>query len=353
MALRIVLGMGLLGACATAQSVSAPGAATLGAKGAVVDTIDARNVHDETVGARFEIPPGPHTVEVSLPADPAAKSDEVKVIPVCFSAEAGHSYLTRPVFEENRWRPEIIDEDSGAIVLAKCTAPAEPEPATEPAPAAEGAPEPASPASPPVTVSTTPTSLPLPSVPAKPQATDLPGTGVDVGVGFFWGGESLVDVRFFSNPDRSLSAGRGVQISVGGLWTPLWVEEHVGFGVGAGLGWKYDSIEASNGSVALTRFPFHLSVHSLFLLDRHWFALVGGGLTRELAGHLSGNGFAQEANGDIESSWGLTAQGNLYHRFDRVAVGAGVRYSRLRDHFFGQRIDASSVGLVGSGQYGF
>ena len=78
---RILIAFCLLaGACATAQPVTQPTVATIGAKGAVVDTIDARNVHDETAGARFEIPPGLHTVEVSLPADPNAKTDDVKVI---------------------------------------------------------------------------------------------------------------------------------------------------------------------------------------------------------------------------------------------------------------------------------
>jgi hypothetical protein len=338
---RALVPVALLGACATAQPVPDPTVATIGGKGAVVDTIDARNVHDETAGARFEIPPGPHTIEVSLPAEPSSppKSEEVKVIPVCFSALAGHNYLTRPVFEQNRWRPEIVDEDSGAIVLAKCVAPLDPD-----AP-------PATVGSPPVETGAAPISLPVTSRPASPTA-NLPGTGLDVGLGFFVGGSSLYDVMFTNAPDRSLSAGRGVLISVGGRWTPLWIEDRVGFGVGAALGWKYDAISASNGAVSLTRFPLDLGAHGLFRLNARWFALAGGGLTRELGGHVSGDG-SLSADSDVDSHWGLAAQAGLYYRVERVAIGGGLRYSHLRGRFQGNEIDASSVGIMGSGQYGF
>jgi hypothetical protein len=301
-------------------------------------------VHDETAGARFEIPPGPHTIEVSLPADPSSppKSEEIApVIPVCFSALAGHSYLTHPVFEQNRWRPEIIDEDSGAIVLAKCVVAADP--GTPPAAAVASAA--AEPSAPPVT-------LPVASRPASPAA-DLPGTGVDVGVGFFVGGTKLYDIVFLNAPGRSLSAGRGVLISLGGRWTPLWIEDSVGFGVGAALGWKYNSISADNGSVSLTRFPLDLSVHGLFRLNTRWFVLAGGGLTRELGGHVSGDGFASAADSDLDSNWGLAAQAGLHYRVERVALGGSLRYSHLRGRFMGTKIDASSVGIVASGQYGF
>src|SRR5437762_418493 len=103
----LVLAVALLAAgCATSGPVPDATVAVIESNATVVDTIDERNVRDDGPGAasaRFEIPPGRHTVEVSLQADrPASESTNARTIAVCFGALAGHSYLTRPVFEQQR-----------------------------------------------------------------------------------------------------------------------------------------------------------------------------------------------------------------------------------------------------------
>jgi hypothetical protein len=363
----LVLAIALLTAgCATSGAVPDATVAVIESSATIVDTIDERNVRDDGPGAanaRFEIPPGRHTVEVSLQADrPASEGTNAKTIAVCFGALAGHSYLTRPVFEQQRWRPEIVDEASGVAVQKACAPPAPAiavvAPTATPAAFAPATPTTIAPA-PTATVSTVPEpsaapqSLPVPLPPRLPHDTDLPGTGLSAGVGFFFGGQSLYDVHFTNAPDRSLSAGRGVLLSLGGLWTPLWVDDKIGFGVGARLGWKYDSIEAINGTASLTRFPVSASAHGLIRLDDRWFVLVSGGVEKEVGGHVSGNGFAAGINTELSSTLGLTGEAGLYVRMDHVAVGGGLRYSTLHDWFQGIKVNASSVGIVGCGQYSF
>jgi hypothetical protein len=343
----------LLQACATAGPPPDASMAVIASQGTVVHTIDDRNVRDDTADpsrARFEIPPGRHTVEVSLhdgAASPAGQ-EAPKVIAVCFGAEAGHTYRTRAVVEGGQWRPEVIDEVTEAAVQRPC--PATPEPdapvAAAQAPATEG-PAPSRPTSLPVAA-----SLPMVTTPV-PLDTNLPGSGLNVGLGFFFGGKSLFDATFINAPDRSLSAGRGVQISVGGLWTPLWVEDRVGFGVGGSLGWKYDSISAVNGSASLRRFPVSATAHSLIRLNRRWFTLLSGGVATEVGGHLSGDGFAAGIDSDLSATVGLLAEAQLCYGVERVALGAGLRYTSLSDRVQGTKIDASSLGLLGTGQYSF
>ena len=148
-------------------------------------------------------------------------------------------------------------------------------------------------------------------MPSRPLGRDsnLPGSGLTAGVGFFVGGESLYTVSFTNGPDRNLNAGRGVLVTVGGLWTPLWIDDQFGFGAGASAGWKYDAIEASNGAISLTRFPLSATIHSLIRINKVWFTLLSGGLTKELGGEVSGSGFAATAGSSFTSSLGLLGEG--------------------------------------------
>jgi hypothetical protein len=334
--------------CATGHARADATSATLGSERTLIENIDERNVRGdgaEASNARFELPPGRHSVEVSLEKAPATsrrRDESAQGIAVCFAAVAGHSYRTRPVFGAGRWHPEIVDESIGATVSSGC-ADTGAELAVQPA---------ATVASVQLDENSRPASLPVPSRPASRDST-LPGTGVTAGVGFFFGGETLYTVTFTNAPERSLSAGRGVLVTVGGQWTPLWIDDQFGFGAGAALGWKYDSIEASNGTVSLRRFPLDLTVHSVIRVNSHWFALLSGGATKELANEVSGNGFAATASAAITSTWGLLGEGGFYYTVEHATFGAALRYSKAHDWFQGIEFDASSFGFIASGQYGF
>jgi hypothetical protein len=193
-------------------------------------------------------------------------------------------------------------------------------------------------------------------VPASPEPArvgQLPGSGLTLELGYFLGGDSLVDVMFESGRERTLSAGRGVQLALGGMWTPLWATDAVGFGVGGSVGWKYDSISADNGSASLTRLPLSATVHALIRLDNRWFVLFRGGLATELGGHISGSGLADGITSELTARLGLMADAGLYYELEPVAVGAGLRYTALSDSYQGAKVDASSLGIVAFGQWGF
>ena len=41
---------------------------------------------------------------------------------------------------------------------------------------------------------------------------------------------------------------------MGGLWTPIWIGDAIGFGVGGYAGLKYQNIGGTNENLSLTRF---------------------------------------------------------------------------------------------------
>lgn len=342
--------------CAT--SSPRPGAATaiLGSNRAVIESIDERDIREDGADAskaQYEIPPGHHTIEVSLESDSTAlrlPADSAKTITVCFDAFAGQSYLTQPIFEADRWRAEIVDASTGVAVSRRCAEVQETTTAAQ-APAEAAGPVPSETASSPsVEENHRPASLPVPSRPLV-RDSELPGSGLTAGVGFFFGGESIYSVTFLNGPERKLNAGRGVLVTAGGLWTPLWIDDQFGFGVGGSAGWKYDSIEASNGSVSLTRFPLTATVHSLIRFNKQWFTLLSGGLTKEVGGEVSGSGFADTANGTFTNSLGLLGEAALYRTVGPATLGAALRYSASHDKFQETKIDASSVGIMAAAQY--
>jgi hypothetical protein len=333
--------------CATTHSMGDAGSAILESRKTVVESIDDRNLRaggtDESE-AKFEIPAGRHSVEVGLPsvstATPAP-ADPGKTITVCFDASAGRSYKTQPVFEGDRWRPEIVDVGAGIVVSRTCAEMPEKNAAIN---------DPALAVAAPLEQKISSASLP---VPPRPRDPNLPGSGLTGGVGFFAGGDSLYKVALDTGMDRFINAGRGVLVTVGGLWTPVWVDDQVGFGAGASVGWKYDTIEASNGEVSLTRFPLTATVHSLIRFNKRWFTLLSGGLTKEIGGEMSGSGFAANASRSFTGTLGLLGEGGVYFAISSATLGAAVRYSSSRDQFGGSEVDASSLGVIAASQYTF
>jgi hypothetical protein len=350
---REVLFVLLTAGCATTRyPTSDVGSAILESSRTVIESIDDQNVRaggpDDSV-ASFEIPAGRHRVEVGLPTVSTATprpADKGKAIAVCFVAVAGRRYVTRPIFERDRWRPVIVDV-SARVVSSACTDTYQAIPATNDQVAVASASR---------VGQAGPSSLPLPQR-AQLRDPKLPGSGLTAGVGFFGGGDSLYRVKLDTGQDRVLNAGRGVLVTVGALWTPLWAplweEDQLGLGLGASVGWKYDAISASNGEVSLTRFPLTATAHALIRLNKKWFTLVSGGLTKELGGKLSGSGFAAKDSASFTGTLGPLCEGGLYFTIGPVTLGAAVRYSSSSTQWGFAEADASSLGIIAASQYRF
>lgn len=337
----------LIVGCATTHPTREAGSAILESRRTVVASIDdlrAGGTNDPE--AKFEIPAGRHSVDVGLPSVATAMprpADPGKTITVCFDAIANRRYVTQPIFEGDRWRPEIVDIFARVAVSSACAEMHE---------TIGAANDSAMASAPRLEQKLGPASLP---VPPRPLLRDLklPGTGLTAGVGFFGGGDSLYRVEFDNGRDQVLTAGRGVLATIGALWTPLWIDDQFGFGAGASMGWKYDSITASNGEVWLTRFPLTATVHTLIRLSKRWFALLSGGLGKEVGGKISGSGLAAEANHTFTSTLGLLGEGALYCTLGHATLGAALRRSSSKDRLGGAVVDASSLGVIAASHYTF
>jgi hypothetical protein len=332
--------------CATSSEPLSVGNALLQSKQTIVESIDDRDVRAEgnPSEARFELPSGIHRVEVGLPVASAATSRPTsrdRTITVCFRARRYGSYVTRAIFEADRWRPEIVDVFAGEVVSRPCDGTLDANATNDPESAVPRAERPSR----------------ATSLPAPPRSTlrgpKLPGTGITGGVGFFFGGDTLALVTFDNGQDRVLKAGRGVLVTAGGMWTPLWIDDQFGFGAAASAGWKWDAIEASNGDVTLIRFPVAVSVHSLIRFDKRWFTLLSGGLTKEFGGNIAGSGFAGTGSHTFTNTLGLLGEGAVYCDITYVTLGLAVRYSSSKDQFGNVEVDATSLGFIAATQYTF
>jgi hypothetical protein len=148
---------------------------------------------------------------------------------------------------------------------------------------------------------------------------------------------------------ETLSAGSGVFLSIGGIWTPLWIGDELGLGVGGYLGLKYDSIGGSNASLSLTRFPIGFAAHALIRLSERWFFLIRGGVQKEYGVSLSGSG-GVSGSADLDGSLGGLGEGGFYYVThlgeDHTAVVITFRYTSGHDSANGASVDASSAGGI-------
>jgi hypothetical protein len=133
------------------------------------------------------------------------------------------------------------------------------------------------------------------------------------------------------------------------MWTPLWIGDGVGFGVGASAGWKYDFIDASNATVSFSRYPVDASLHTLLRMDDRWLFLVKGGIQKELDIGISGNGDAGQLNGSLTGGLGGFGEAGFYRIFragGHLATAFTFRYTAIHDSVAGMSIPASNFGFV-------
>ncbi len=153
----------------------------------------------------------------------------------------------------------------------------------------------------------------------------------EVGVG--GGGDDLVKVSLSDGSSQTLSAGDGIALSLGLMYTPLWIDHTVGLGLSATAGYKGWSVGGSNGDISIGRFPLVLAVHVLPRLTPRWFLFGRGGLDKEVDASLSGSGIASGTNLDLTAQLGWFAEAGIYSIIDttqqRGAWSLTFRYTRL------------------------
>jgi hypothetical protein len=176
-----------------------------------------------------------------------------------------------------------------------------------------------------------------------------PGSGVMFDFGGFGGGADLATAQLSDGTNETLSAGGGVFFSIGGLLTPVWIGDAVGFGLGGYAGVKYQSIGGSNGHLSLNRFPLGVGAHSLIRLSERWFLFLRGGIQKEVGGSLSGDGDVSGSQ-DLTTSLGVLAEGGFYYvskaADNHMAALLTFRYTTGQDSANGQTVEANSAGIV-------
>lgn len=103
----------VLAACTTVayDGASRPDSevATISSERTLVSTIDGKPVpYSGGNFAKFKVLPGPHVVGVTL-NDTGLNRISKKPLEVRFNAEAGKAYITRAVYNDRQWHPEIVE----------------------------------------------------------------------------------------------------------------------------------------------------------------------------------------------------------------------------------------------------
>lgn len=130
------------------------------------------------------------------------------------------------------------------------------------------------------------------------------------------GGDDLVKVTLSDGSTQTLSAGDGVDFSLGLMLTPLWVGDALGVGVSGTLGYKAWSVGGSNGDISIGRFPFTAGVHLLPRVAHNWLLLGRGGVDKEAGVSVSCSGVVSCTDPGATASLGWFGEAGFYYTFD-------------------------------------
>jgi len=365
--------------------------ATIETDGMTIVAVDEQVAQPGLGPSRYEILAGMHAVSVRLNdnhpvfAGSAAGGHRVSdaALAVCFLARGKHVYLLRPLYAGAVWRVEVVDENVTGVIATKSTSAVSPDCSPEPPPAPpsptpvaardqvvpgsapDGGAGPdiagadvgtvaSAPAAPPVRPARdteVPRAYPKRSLyagaaPPRPPPQH-PGTGIGFELGLAFGGDELVRAELSNGETQTLHAGDGVLVAVVGDFTPFWIGDAVGFGLGASVAWKYADVSASNGSASLSRLPLSAFVQILPSIDGLWFLLLRGGLTEDGGATLSGSGVAFIPDVKFDSKLGGFADLGAYRASASSHVGVLflARYTHEKFGLAGDSVDASSIGF--------
>jgi hypothetical protein len=191
-----------------------------------------------------------------------------------------------------------------------------------------------------------------PSVPSSLGAAwnsgdHLSALAFHASLGLAFGGEELVSLTYTDGTSVSIHAGDGVLLTGGLTFTPLWIGDRIGLGLGLDAGWKYRSTSVdADGSMALERFPLIGSARGLIGITNAWHVLLAGGVVYELGPDLTGEGLLSEYSFEFDNALGGMAElGITWGRPMAVGWEISGRYTFLTYNLEsgeGGDVDASS-----------
>jgi hypothetical protein len=185
--------------------------------------------------------------------------------------------------------------------------------------------------------------------PERPPIRPVPpnrraSLGLRLGVSF--GGETLATGQLSNGDELTLTTGKGAFTTLEAMFTPLWIGDWLGVGVGAEVGFMSGSISASNGDISFSRFPVIATAHVMLRTSHQWYLLGGGGVRRDLSPSVSGSGFGSGVGASFESRWGGVAQAGAYFALNEHLGFDGLfRLTLMSYGIQGQTLDATNGGV--------
>jgi len=174
-----------------------------------------------------------------------------------------------------------------------------------------------------------------------------PGTGFSFLIGGQGGGHTLATLTD-EDGERTVKAGQGLTLGIGGMLTPLWLGRAVGLGVGADLGFVGDSAHVGNLRTSLVRFPLALTAHVLTNFTGHSpnYLLVRAGASRELWGRYHAPPELWNAiDADVTGSWAPTFSVGFYRRLAPLLAVDFRFFATFRELTIGgTKVGANSYG---------
>jgi len=172
-------------------------------------------------------------------------------------------------------------------------------------------------------------------------APHAPVVRLVVQVGFDYGFEELLEVEYTNRRDDAIRANGGVVYALGATFLPL---SGGRLYTQATLGFKYDSIDADNGSASFWVFP--LEVIEFFQPGAF---RVGAGLSLALGARTRGDGVLEGFDADYDAAVGLVAAADYVWRFRGAARGqltVGPRLLLQELETRGGSTSASAAGVM-------
>lgn len=158
-------------------------------------------------------------------------------------------------------------------------------------------------------------------------------------VGYDFGGDTLITAHFTDGSTSDIDANDGLFLGAG----VSILNDDRNLEAELTANWKYQSIEATNGSITWTRWP----IDALFFY-RAGSIRAGGGFTYHMSPKLRSSGAAPGTDVDIDSASGGIVQ--VEYRFGDWG-SLGGRYTVLKYDVEGNSKKSNGLGIVLSGRF--
>lgn len=139
----------------------------------------------------------------------------------------------------------------------------------------------------------------------------LSALGLNVTAGLAFGGDTVFQATYADGSTSSMQAGDGLSLLGGLTFTPIWIGDRLGLGLGAEAGYKYRANRADNGTAELTRFPLLVTARGLFALGANWHLLAALGAQADLGTQIAGDGIAANLDVKAKDSLGFVMEGGV------------------------------------------